>query len=171
MKKQLRKVILASSLLLASSVFAGIDNMSIKVGASNTTVGSEAASVGGGIGFEWSFIGNSQKRAKKGWDVYVDLGYDSTDTGYITKAALGGRYNVGADIWLGALAGVSGVSLTNNNNSTDLTGFMFGANTKYDITPNHGVNLEYRSASVTASTTGATAINADTIGLYYSYSF
>jgi len=170
MKKQFRKVVLVGSLLLASSAFAGIDNMSIKLGASNTSIESES-STGFGVGFEWSFIGNAETRIQKGWDIYMDLGYDSTDTGYITKAALGGRYNVGADIWLGATAGVSGVSLTNNNNSTDLSGFMYGVNAKYDITPNHGVNLEYRSASVTASTTGAIAVNADTIGLYYSYSF
>jgi len=170
MNRKINTAVMVAGLLLGSNAFAGIDNMTIKVGGANTSIES-VSSTGFSVGGEWSFIGNAQKRTKKGYDIYADIGYDSTDSGYVTKAAIGGRYNVGANIWLGALAGVSGVSVTNNNNSTDFSGFMFGANAKYEITPNHGVLVEYRSASVSPSDTTLVAVDVNTVSAYYSYSF
>jgi len=172
MKKSLRSLVAAGLLFSGSSMFAGVDNMSINVGGVSTTVESGSAKVGAAIGFEWSFMGSARVRENDKLDAFLDLAYNMVDNGYVTKVALGARYEVAPKIWLGGSLGLSGlgVSATNNFNSVTLSGFMYGLQGKYEFTPNHGVILEYRSAAMT-DTTGLLKTNVSSLSALYSYSF
>jgi hypothetical protein len=171
MKKNLKSLAVASLLLMGTSAFARIDNMSINAGVVNTTAGDADSTTGISIGGEWSFQGNAKAKALKGYDIYLDLGYNTTDDGYVTKFAIAGRYMVYDSIWIGASAGVSGYSIDNDYYSTTYSGFMYGLNTKYSLTENHAILLEYRSATVYPSGSSYGDIDVSSVALSYSYSF
>ena len=171
MNHKLKQITLISLLLMGTSAFAGIDNMSINAGVVNSTAGDADSSVGFCIAGEWSFQGDAVAKAKKGYDIYLDLGVNTIEDGYVTKFAIGGRYMVYDSVWLGASAGISGLSLTNDFYSATYSGFMYGINAKYNFTDNHGVLFEYRSATVSESTTGYGDVDLTTMCLSYNYSF
>jgi len=171
MKKGLKSLVVASLLLVGSSAFAGIDNMSINIGGVSTSV-EDTSSTGLAVGFEWSFVGSARVREDSNFDAYLDLAYNMVEDGYVTKVALGARYEVAPKIWLGGSLGLSGLGLdtTDNFSAATLSGFMFGAHGKYEITQNHGVILEYRSASM-EDTSGLLKADVSSLSALYSYSF
>ena len=172
MKKCVKSLVVASLLLVGSSAMAGVDNMSINVGGSNTTVGSDSSSTGFSVGFEWSFLGSARVREDDNYDVFLDLAYNSVGNGYVTKVAIGARYEVAPKIWLGGSLGGSGFGLDTaaNFSSTTYSGFMYGVQAKYELTQNHGIILEYRNASM-ADPTGLLSVDVGSLSALYSYSF
>ncbi len=179
--KRLKLGVLVGALLLSSSVYARVDNLSYKIGAGSATLGGLTSTLGYAssgkdtngtglfLGMEMSFMGSAQERQDDKFNTYLDYELQTLDGWYLASFGFGARYKIVHKVELGAKVLAQGLHGAYTN--VEFIGFGWGIDTKYSFSKNHGAVLGYTRATLTESSSGLLKTDATTLNLSYIYSF
>lgn len=153
----------ANTITSKYSLVIGGANSSYKI--SNFTPENKKTGAGGNIALDISLF----DWAKDSMNFGMDIGASSVKDGYLGYADAVINWNIYKGLVISGTAGAAGLGDTTSN--TNYTGFMYGGKIGYDFTDHQGVNLTYKTGTLSDTTTAVVDLDVDIATLNYIYHF